>query len=185
MIAFYFLLTFVSSKPLKQTQMPPYDWSSFTKRITIKAKPHDIYRAWATQSGLEKWFLRLAEFTKPDQSHRGKDYQVQKGDTYQWLWFGYTDDVNEKGRILEANGKDMLQFTFSGGSIVTVRIYIENEVIVELKQHDIGTTEEAIVNYHLGCSTGWTFYLANLKSILEGGVDLRNKNEAIANVVNS
>jgi uncharacterized protein YndB with AHSA1/START domain len=166
--------------------MPPYDWSSFTKRITIKAKPHDIYRAFATQAGLEKWFLRLAEFTKPDLSHRGKDYQVQKGDTYHWLWFGYTDDVNENGKILEANGKDLLQFSFSGGSIVTVRIYTElTHVVAELKQEHIALTEESKVNYHLGCSTGWSFYLANLKSLLEGGIDLRNKDEAISDVVNS
>jgi hypothetical protein len=26
------------------------------------------------------------------------------------------------------------------------------------------------------CQLGWTFYLANLKSVIEGGVDLRNKN---------
>jgi uncharacterized protein YndB with AHSA1/START domain len=166
--------------------MAPYDWSSFTKRITINAKPHDIYRAWTTQAGLEKWFLRSAEFTKPDQSHRGKDYQVQKGDTYTWLWFGYTDDVNETGKILEANGKDHLQFTFSGGSIVNVMIYSENDsIIVELKQEDIGLTEESKVNYHLGCATGWTFYLVNLKSIMEGGIDLRNKDESITNVVNA
>src|SRR5687767_7122597 len=100
--------------------MTPYDWSSFTRRITIRAKTYDIYRHWVTQSGLEKWFLRMAEFTKPDGSHRGKDYQVQKGDTYKWLWHGYGDESNELGKILEANGKDTLQFSFSGGSIVTV-----------------------------------------------------------------
>ena len=166
--------------------MAQYDWSSFTRRITIKAKPHDIYRLWTTQSGLEKWFLRLAEFTKPDQSHRGKDYQVQKGDTYKWLWFGYTDDVSEIGKILDANGKDSLQFTFSGGSIVTIRIYTEEgEVITEVKQESMGLTDESKASYHVGCSTGWTFYLANLKSFLEGGIDLRNKNHLIHDVINS
>jgi hypothetical protein len=37
----------------------------------------------------------------------------------------------------------------------------------------------------MGCLGGWTFYLANLKSYLEGGVDLRNKNLALNNMVNS
>jgi hypothetical protein len=40
-------------------------------------------------------------------------------------------------------------------------------------------------NYHLGCKTGWTFYLANLKSLMEGGIDLRNKNEKIQRVINA
>ena len=43
-----------------------YNWKTFTKRITINRAKEIIYRAWATQAGLENWFLRLAEFTKPD-----------------------------------------------------------------------------------------------------------------------
>ena len=45
--------------------------------------------------------------------------------------------------------------------------------------------EKGKVQYHMGCLGGWTFYLANLKSYLEGGVDLRNKNLALNNMVNS
>jgi hypothetical protein len=33
--------------------------------------------------------------------------------------------------------------------------------------------------------TGWTFYLANLKSVLEGGLDLRNKNARLQRLVNA
>lgn len=32
---------------------------------------------------------------------------------------------------------------------------------------------------------GWTFYLTNLKSILEGGFNLRNKNNKLGDVVNT
>jgi len=166
--------------------MAPYDWTTFTKRVTVNARMADIYKAWATQSGLEKWFLRSAAFTKPDLSHRGKDYLIQKGDTYLWLWHGFSDASNEKGKILEANGKNLLQFTFSGGCIVTVRLLNEGgESIVELEQSVIPTDGQSIANFHIGCMTGWTFYLANLKSILEGGIDLRNKNESIRNLINS
>jgi hypothetical protein len=128
----------------------------------------------------------MAEFTKPDGSHRGKDYQVQKGDTYKWLWHGYGDESNELGKIIDANGKDMLQFSFSGGSTVTVSIYTEGgETIAEVKQSNIAVHDDSKANYHVGCSVGWTFYLTNLKSVIEGGIDLRNKNEQIPNVVNS
>lgn len=45
--------------------------------------------------------------------------------------------------------------------------------------------EDPARNLLVGCGEGWVFYLANLKSILEGGIDLRNKNDAIRNVLNS
>jgi len=54
-----------------------------------------------------------------------------------------------------------------------------------LWQENIPTDEKAKVSWHLGCATGWTFYLTNLKSILEGGLDLRNKDELLTNVVNA
>jgi len=111
---------------------------------------------------------------------------VQMNDTYRWLWFGYGDDTVEYGTILEANGKDRFRFTFSGGCIVTIRIIQEqNEMLCELTQENIPLTEEGRVYYHIGCMKGWTFYLANLKSILEGGIDLRNKNEKLADVINA
>jgi hypothetical protein len=40
-------------------------------------------------------------------------------------------------------------------------------------------------NYHVGCKAGWTFYLANLKSILEGGIDMRNKKTRLKEMLNS
>ena len=88
--------------------------------------------------------------------------------------------------MLEVNGKDLLRFTFAGSCVVTVTVKIESgETIVELQQENIPLDEDARVHYHLGCLTGWTFYLANLKSVLEGGIDLRNKNKEIQKVVNA
>ena len=57
--------------------------------------------------------------------------------------------------------------------------------IVELVQDSIPTDEQGMHYWHLGCKTGWTFYLANLKSMLEGGLDLRNRDESLKNVINS
>jgi hypothetical protein len=73
------------------------------------------------KTGIESWFLRESVF-----SRNGNDLlpeeQVKKEDTYKWLWHGYGDDVAEYGKILDANEKDMLQFTFTGNCIVTVKI---------------------------------------------------------------
>ncbi|HEY9006629.1 MAG TPA: SRPBCC domain-containing protein [Ohtaekwangia sp.] len=163
-----------------------YNWSKFTKRVSINSDTETIYTCWATPQGLESWFLRLAAFTKPGNVLRDSTARVQAGDTYRWLWYGYGDDTAEYGEVLEANGKDRFRFTFSGGCIVTMRIIREqNETLCELTQENIPLTEQGKVDYHLGCMKGWTFYLTNLKSILEGGIDLRNKNENLHDVINA
>ena len=166
--------------------MSSYDWSKFTARIDVKARVEDVYAAWTTRGGLERWFLRVAEFTSPEGTIRDQASPIQKGDRYRWLWHGYDDTVVEQGVIEEANGLEALRFTFAGACFVSVAIEDQGgRTIVELRQENIPLDEASRVNYHLGCMTGWVFYLANLKSILEGGLDLRNKNERLSKLVNS
>ena len=160
-------------------------WDKFSKRIIVNTNIHKIYQAWTTKAGIESWFLRESVF-----SRNGNDLlpeeQVKKQDTYKWLWHGYGDDVAEYGKILDANEKDMLQFTFTGNCIVTVKIYKEdNETIAELTQENIPEDNDPKTNLYVGCGEGWTFYLANLKSVLEGGLDLRNRNVDRKHVINS
>ena len=166
--------------------MSDYNWKQFIKRIPIKAPPKAIYDAWATQQGLESWFLRLAQFTKANGTIRSKNSQVETGDHYKWLWFGYDDAVAEEQKILAANGWDHLQFGFSGGCIVTVSIkQEEGETICELVQQMPMEDEKEQQYFYIECGKGWTFYMTNLKSILEGGPDLRNKNPGLKQVINA
>jgi len=58
-------------------------------------------------------------------------------------------------------------------------------VIVKLTQKNIPTDDVSKRNIRLGCESGWSFYLLNLKSIYEGGVDLRNKNPEFIGMLNS
>lgn len=166
--------------------MANFDWSRFVVRITVKASPKDLYKSWSTRKGMEQWFLRLSEFKRPDGTLRTPAEDIVPGDTYRWLWYGYPDNTAETGSILDCNGKDQVKFKFGAAGDCTVNIKTEEgENIVELIQENIPTDEGGMRNYHLGCKTGWTFYLANLKSIMEGGVDLRNRNENIKQVINS
>jgi len=71
-----------------------------------------------------------------------------------------------------------------GNCAVTIKKE-EGETIVELVQDNIPTDEQGMHYWHLGCKTGWTFYLANMKSLYEGGIDLRNRNEKLQEVINS
>jgi uncharacterized protein YndB with AHSA1/START domain len=166
--------------------MSTHDWSRFTVRIDIKAPVEKLYHAWATRSGMEYWFLRLSEYKKPDGSLRSDNELVQKNDSYKWLWHGWPDETVEHGRILDCNGKDFFKFSFGKAGNCSVRIYEEQGTnIVELVQDEIPTDDFGMHNWHVGCKTGWTFYLANMKSLFEGGTDLRNKNERLQQMLNS
>lgn len=161
-------------------------WTKFIKRIPVATDVATVYKAWTTQDELEKWFLRKAEFTKPNGGLRNRNEAIQKGDQYDWKWHGYPDSTFEKNEIVEANGKDFLQFGFSGNCLVSVKIYTaEGETIVEITQENIPINDNPETNLLVGCGEGWTFYLANLKSYLQGGIDLRNKNEKIKGVISS
>jgi len=167
--------------------MTDYDWKKFEKRITLDSlKPMVIYNAWATRDGIESWFLRESIYTKENGQERARGEQAEKGDKYRWLWHGYGDDTAETGEILEANGRDLFRFTFSGGCIVTVSIVKEqNENICSLVQEMPMPDVSEQRYFYIECGKGWTFYLANLKAVLQGGVDLRNRNVLIQKVVNA
>ena len=172
--------------PGKSLLLMNNNWTKFTKRIPISVDVISVYKAWTTQEELEKWFLRKAGFIRFDGNLRGRNESIQKGDKYEWYWHGYPDTVFEKNEILEANGKDFLQFSFSGNCVVSVKLYtMEGETIVELTQENIPMDHNPDTNLLVGCGEGWTFYLANLKSYLQGGIDLRNKNVNIKGVISS
>lgn len=159
-------------------------FSAFKLRVNITTSIETAYKAWATRAGIESWFLRKAIFKDERGKERTGDTAVQENDTYTWLWHGYPDDVSEQGKVLKANGKNLFSFTFSMGCPVTISIYTElDQTIVELVESNLPTDEETIKKHYVGDSRGWIFYLANLKSVLEGGLDLRNKNDKILNVI--
>jgi uncharacterized protein YndB with AHSA1/START domain len=163
-----------------------HDWSKFKVRISVKAPVDKLYHAWASRAGMEYWFLRLSEYKTKDSALRSADELVWKGDSYKWLWHGWPDEMVECGEILEANGTDRFKFSFGKAGNCTVTIYPEqNENIVELVQDAIPTDEQGMQYWHLGCKTGWTFYMANMKSLFEGGIDLRNRNVNLKEVLNS
>jgi len=162
------------------------DWSIFNVRVNVNAPVDALYKAWATPKGIEHWFLRQAEYKGPKEEQRGNTSYVEKGDSYTWRWFGYPDTVTEKGSILDLNGRDFFKFSFGKAGNCSVTIKQEHgETIVELVQDNIPVDDQGKHAFYVGCKTGWTFYLANLKSLFEGGIDLRNKNEQLTDMINS
>lgn len=163
-----------------------YDWSRFQLRIPISAPTEEVYKRWGTSKGLESWFLRVAQFKTNEGVAKTADEPLRPGDSYLWRWYGYRDEVAEHGVILSANHKDEISFSFGKAGNVTVRIYpVRNITMCELLQTDIPTDEQGREHYHIGCCKGWLFYLTNLKSILEGGIDLRNRDVELQDVISS
>lgn len=156
--------------------MAENDWTKFTIKADFNTDARSIYQAWTTPEGLESWFLRKANFYSIVGRLREPHETISKEDTYEWYWHGFDDSAVEKGQVLEVNSIDSLKFSFSGNSIVTVSIESKNGLtIVELTQENIPQESDPSKNLFVQCQIGWTFYLANLKSIIEGGIDLRNK----------
>lgn len=166
-----------------------YDWTKFTKRILINTTLEQVYHSFACRQGMEGWFLRLCDY-KRNGTELGPVELACAGDTYKFLWHGWPDSTTENGSILLADGYKNFGFTFNGQGATSMEVYVELEemegaTLVALTQINIPNDIASMAHWHLGCLEGWTFYLSNLKSILEGGIDLRNKNSAITGVINA
>ena len=94
--------------------------------------------------------------------------------------------MTENGRITDANGIDFIQFTFAGECLVDIKLTMQDDyVIVELTQKNIPIDDNSKQGIRLGCDSGWSFFLVNLKSVYEGGLDLRNKEKNLKGMVNN
>lgn len=164
--------------------MKNFDWTTFTRKIAVKASLTDMYNAWTKASEIEKWFLSKAIFYDANEIPIYREKSIEKGFSYEWNWYLY--DVTERGKITEANGKDFIQFTFAGNCLVDINLSIQDDsVIVQLSQKNIPTDDFSMQEIRLGCDAGWSFFLVNLKSVYEGGLDLRNKDLGLKGMINS
>lgn len=164
--------------------MKHFDWTQFKKRVFINADLKSVYNAWTKKEELEKWFLSKAQFFNQNGKEILSTQNISSHCQYQWRW--YAQNHYEEGTIMHVNGVDSIEFTFAGNCIVKIQLSSVNQfTLVELTQSNIPINESSKEDIRLGCAFGWTFYLINSKSILEGGLDLRNKDRKLKNVVNN
>lgn len=164
------------------------NWDHFNQKIFIFATKEKLYNAFATSGGMESWFLRSCDYSRNGEII-SSNMLAETGDEYTFLWHGWPDETVEKGKILAANNIDVFEFTFDGNGSTNMIVKITLEdfndgTLINLHQYNIPTTDEGKYNWHLGCKTGWNFYLTNLKAILEHNVDLRNKDVSMKSVLN-
>ena len=164
--------------------MDNFNWTQFSKRVFINTDLKSTYNSWTKSEELEKWFLSNASFYSKDGRNILPRENVVSKSKYKWNWFA--QNHFEEGVVNHANGIDYIEFTFAGDCKVQVKLSEENnQTLVELTQTEIPLDNSSKENIRLGCAFGWTFYLLNLKSVLEGGLDLRNKDTELIGVVNN
>lgn len=161
-----------------------YDWTQFQCKIFINCSMAQAYNAWKNEENITKWFLRSAKYKNKDGSSLAPSEEIQKNCSYKWAWHGY--DIVEEGEILLANGQNQLSFTFAGDCVVDVKLTpYKDKTLLTLVQKNIPTDEKSKVNIHMGCRLGWSFHITNLKSLLEGGLNLLEKSRENHQVVNA
>lgn len=169
--------------------MPPTppDWSRFTRKIHISAPVQMVYDAWAIPANLTRWFLEEADYWISGKEKRTENQHIQVGDRHIWKWHNW--DITEDGKVLVANGRDQLAFTFGQGG--RVKLHLSNydggtELV--LTQEEIPQDDQSRMSLFVGCTNGWTFWLTNLKAWLEHGITLHAtglNQEETKNLVNS
>ena len=155
-----------------------YDWTSFRRQVFIAAPCQTVFRAWTSADQITRWFIAAATYAAADGQIRQADEQIQAGDSYHWRWH---QDYVETGRILRVDPDLTLQFTFgatydagAGPIVVTVHCHDEGgQTRLELEQANMADLPAVHYGWHMGCNLGWSFFLTNLKALLEHGIDLR------------
>lgn len=165
--------------------MKNFNWSQFSKHIFVNTNLETVYNAWTKSEELEKWFLSKASFFSKESGKKILPTEnTEPESVYKWNWFA--QNHYEEGNVINANGIDCIEFTFAGNCKVLVELSKEkNQTLVKLTQTEIPLDNNSKKNIRLGCAFGWTFYLLNLKSVLEGGLDLRNKDAEQIGVINN
>ena len=152
--------------------MSAYDWSQFNVCMYYRAPRAEVFRRFATAAGLESFFIGQAEHRAPDGTPRGRDAIVQLGDTYQWT---YLHDFAHGGTFLAVEPDRLVRFTF-GDMTVQVRLRTVGDATeVDLHQTGCATEDPARAWQHVNCRSCWIYFLTNLRSVLAGGEDLRDR----------
>ena len=136
------------------------DWTSFTRKVRIKAPSKVVFDAWADCEQMVEWFLKVCTI---------KDSQetlVSAGDVVVWEWHNYPNRMEVL--IKECSPSKHMVFTFGSEMEVLIRVDSDKDyTVLTLKQYNIPTDDTSKMNFYVGCSRAWSTWMLNLKSYLE------------------
>jgi uncharacterized protein YndB with AHSA1/START domain len=153
----------------------------FIRKIYINKSIDKVYNLAATAGGLSKWFIDKAEFFNNGSLRNDHEFSAP-GDKYKIYWL--YKDYSSGGEVIKVQKNKVFKFTFGDAGIVTISLSEENgKTLVELKQENY-TGKEYDHDSYVNCYVCWTFYLANLKSVLEKNYDMRDRENYMEGFVN-
>jgi uncharacterized protein YndB with AHSA1/START domain len=158
-------------------------YESFTQRIRIKAAPDVVMTFWLMSDLVQLWFVPACRYIRPDIEDRAGNELAQPGDRYEWTW---VDGTREVSTVREVTFPLRATFGwFEDTCDVQVTLEPEGEgTLITLIQTNTQETEAERLQATLECGQGWQFYLLNLKSYLEGGIDLRETEPGVPGLIN-
>ena len=148
-----------------------FNKKEFSHGILLKADREKVFEYISTGSGLSKWFIGSADYFYNDKSIRLGNEIAKRGDSYLWKWL--KKDLELKGFITESDGSSEFGFTFGASFFVKIKISESagrtKLVLRQCYQESAAENEFGFIN----CCVCWVFFLTNLKSVIEHGIDLR------------
>jgi|CXWL01.1.fsa_nt_gi uncharacterized protein YndB with AHSA1/START domain len=138
-----------------------YDWSQFKLKVDIKSPIEKVFQAWTDDAIVTKWFSVKANI------------EPVKGGRVAFEWLG-GDKLDDK--IIDVRKAKLFHFPFGpkGEQVLVTFTKIKEGTRLELHQFNMKTTPADRITMHMGCKTGWVFFLSNCKAFLEAGHDLRS-----------
>ena len=148
---------------------------SFTKErfshgVLLDVSLDEVWSYVATPEGMSKWFLEEVRYTDADGQIRAEDEEGEKGDRYHWKW---QKNHSVEGRLLDVISRQRFAFTFGKDFTAEFTLRVQDGrtrlVLTQVNHKPNQENEFGFIN----CCVCWAFFMTNLKSIAEGGKDLR------------
>lgn len=148
-----------------------FSLDEFHHSIYLLSQLSEVYYYIASGDGLCRWFMGKAEYTDPSGNRINAADTARKDDTFHWLWLN--KDLSIKGRVLEAINNELFSFTFGQSFEVEISLKEQNGRVLLTLHQKYSARAEKNDFAHINCCACWIFFLTNLKSVLEHGIDLR------------
>jgi uncharacterized protein YndB with AHSA1/START domain len=148
------------------------DWTSFDLYVAIDAEPSTVMSAWSTIKGMESFFVQMMRITGPDGAELEPDAEARPGDRFVWRWH---NGRRISGEYLQSETRNEVRFTFGDSRVSVMAQPYNTGSLLRLRQYDIPDNEEAQMHIHGNCRAAWVYFLTVLKTLLEHGVDGRDK----------
>ena len=148
-----------------------FNLAEFRHSIYLHSHLSEVYYYIASSDGICRWFMGQAEYTDPDGNVLNSAVPAHKDDSFRWQWLA--KDLHISGSVIDAIENELFTFTFGRSFEVTITIKEDNgRTLLTLHQkYTKGAGKNDFA--HINCCTCWVFFLTNLKSVLEHGIDLR------------